>query len=212
MKDWYIKSVSDVASRSSRKKVFQRIILSLGFLALVALVGTLLYGMFSEESGSGTTNEVKSVLSSEELRDYSPEGGDFTVLMPGIPEIGQRTYEQNRLKVPIESYERSIENGSKVYLLEVHDYQGHSFDTKSLMDDRLKNRLVELGNTNLSSSIRSTYKGYPTLEAVFTVPSGDITTDGFVRYLVKDTKLYVIQLRGGNLETFTRFADSLRFN
>ena len=206
------RNFSDSKNWKSKRKRFgaRKIGLSIGFVVMITLVGTLLFKTLSKGESS-TTNQVKSVLSGDEMKEYHSPENNFTIKMPGFPAITKKNIKAADKEVPQYVYERRVENNSQLYLFEVNDYTGLGIDEKKILEEKLNLRIQNLPGAKLTSSKVGSYNGHSALEAQYSYTEKDKKYDGRVRFLVKDSKVYAATLIGGDQTKFEEFANSLRF-
>lgn len=196
--------------RSRKRFGPKKIGLSVGFIVIVALVGTLLFKTLSNKGESSTANQVKSVLSGEEMKEYRSPENKFSINMPGFPSISNKTYKDGNRQIPQTIYERRLENGSQVYVLEVNDYSGLSLDAKKALEVKLNERVQNIPGAKLTSSKAGIYGGQNALEAGYTFNEKGKDYTARIRFLIKDSKIYAVTLIGGDQKKFEEFANSLR--
>jgi hypothetical protein len=195
-----------------RKRRFRpkTLFLSLGFLILVAILGIFTFNMMNSQSESSPGNEIRSVFSDEQMREYSSPENNFSINMPGFPDIKESTYQDGDKEIKLTSYERRVEGNSKLYTFEVHDYSGLDLDEKKALEVKLNSTLQNTPGTKLTSSQTGVYNGLNAIQADYTVTEGDKTYDSHLRFVMKDSKIYAIILVGDNKDKFEEFANSLR--
>lgn len=201
------------AQNKKRKRRFRpkTLFLSLGFLALVAILGLFAFNMMNSQSESSPSNEIRSVFSDEQMKEYSSPENNFTINMPGFPDIKERTYKDGDKDIKLTSYERRIEGNSKLYTFEVHDYSGLDLDEKKALEVKLNSTMQNTPGAKLSGSQTGVYNGLNAVQADYTVTEGNRTYDSHLRFVMKDSKIYAIILVGDNKDKFEEFANSLRF-
>lgn len=202
------------AAKQAGKRRFntKRLVLSLGFILLITAAGTFAINTFTDRESGGASNQIKSVLSGEELKDYTSAENKFTILMPGIPVISETTRKANGKDIPITSYVRAIENGSKNYTFAVYDYSGLELDEPKVMEAALNNALQNTTGATLISSKAGKYKDLNALEGAYSVNDKGKTYESHIRYVIKDSRMYAMILIGSDQAKFDEFANSLRLN
>lgn len=199
------------AQDSKRKRRFglKKAVLLAGFLALLTLVGIFVFNMANRGEDSAS-NQVRSVFSGEEMREYSSPENNFTINMPGFPSIKEVTYKDGDRDIKMTSYERRVENNSKLYTFEVHDFSGVTLDEKKALEVKLNNYMQNSPGAKLTSSKSGVYNGLNAIEADYTVAEGDKTHESHLRFIVKDSKIYAVILVGDSKAKFDEYANSLR--
>lgn len=185
------------------------LILSAGFVALVLVLGTFAFNMVDgNEKSPG--NEIRSVFSDEQMREYSSPENNFTLNMPGFPDIQEKTYKDGDKEIKMTSYERRIENNSKLYTFEVHDYSGLELDEKKALEVKLNSTMQNTPGAKLAASQTGLYNGLNAVQADYTVTENGKTYDSHLRFVMKDSRIYAIILVGDNKAKFEEYANSLR--
>jgi hypothetical protein len=185
------------------------IVLSAGFTALVLILGIYGFNM-ANRSESSPGNEIRSVFSDNQMREYNSPQNKFTINLPGFPEIQERTYQDGEKEIKMTSYERRVENNSKLYTFEVHDYSGLNLDEKKALEVKLNSTIQNTPGARLGNSQMGVYNGLNAIQANYTVTENDKTYDSHLRFVMKDSKIYAIILVGDNEDKFEEFANSLR--
>lgn len=185
--------------------------LSIGFVVLIMIAGTVIFKVVSSGEDSAT-NEVKSVFSNDEMKDYRSPENNFTIKMPGFPSIKSNKIAVGNEQIPQTIYERSISGDKQLYLFEILDFTKSPIkDAKNELEAKLNARVQNLPGAELTSSKAGSYSGNVALEASYKYKENSKDFEGRVRYIVKDNKVYVATLVGGDQAKFDEFANSLRF-
>lgn len=194
-----------------RKLSPKRIGLSIGFIVLVTIVGTLLFKIISDKGETSATNQVKSVFSGDQMTEYRSPENNFTISLPGFPSISKRTLKDGEREIPVTTYERRVESNSQLYSFEVNDYSGLTLDEKKALEVRLDERVQNIPGAKLTSSKVGAYNGINAIEAEYTYTEKGKDYTARVRLLAKDSKIYIATLIGGDQAKFEEFSNSLRF-
>jgi hypothetical protein len=190
-----------------------RIVLSIGFIIIVTLVGTGLVALLGNHGEGSTANQVKSVLSGEELKDYNSPENKFTIKFPGIPKVTKSTEKGSAKEYPITTYERIVDNNSRNYTLRVYDYTGANLDEDKALELALNSALQNTPGATVGTTKKGAYNGLKAIEADYTVPKEDKsgqTNHAHIRYVIKNSRMYSIILINGDQAKFDEYANSLR--
>lgn len=190
----------------------KRLLLSIGFIVLVIIVGTVLFSMVASRSNSSPSNQVKSVFSGEEMREYNSPDNGFAIMMPGFPTITKTTTKSGDKEIPITTYERIVDNRSKNYTLAVYDYKGMTLDVDKALESALNSSLQSTPGAKILTTKKGVYNGNKAIEAAYTVTDKSKTYDAHIRYVIKDSRMYSMILIGSDQAKFDEFANSLRIN
>ena len=198
--------------RLSRRFGPKKVGLSVGFIVMITLIGTLLFRVVSDKGEDSATNQVKSVLSGDEMKEYHSPENQFTIKMPGFPTVNKTVNKSFENEINITTYERVIENRTKNYTFAVYDY-----GAKQLTDIDLEGAFNNGLQNKPEIKITSTQKGVygpdrlSAIEAAYTITDKEISREAHIRYIIKGSRMYAIILIGDNQAKFEEFADSLRF-
>ncbi len=190
----------------------KRISLLIGFILLVSIGGAFAVNFLNGRTGGSTSNQIKSVLSGEELKDYSSPENKFTILMPGIPRITTTTKKTGDKDIPITTYERVIENNSKNYTLAVYDYSGVQLDEPKALESALNSAMQNTPGAQVTSTKNGKYGDLNAIEATYNVSDKDKVYESHIRYVIKASRMYAMIIIGGDQAKFDEFANSLRLN
>lgn len=197
-------------SKKTKRRIRPKTVALLtGFVTLIAILGAYGYNMANHNEDS-PSNEIRSVFSNDEMREYSSPQNNFTINMPGFPDIQETTYQDGDKEITMTSYERRIDNNSKLYTFEVHDYRGLNLDEKKALEVKLNSTMQNTPGAKLIDSQTGIYNGLNAIQADYTVTENNKTYDSHLRFVIKDSKIYAIILVGDNKDKFKEFADSLR--
>ncbi len=202
------------ASTASKKRRFsvQRIATLVGFILIITIIGTMAYGFFTNNGENSTRNQVKSAFSNDAMKDYSSPENKFTIKMPGFPSIKQSTYQDGGKDIKLTTYTRLIDNNSKLYTFEVHDYSGLQLDEKKALEAKLNSTIQSTPGATLEESQLGTYNGMNAIEGTYSITDKDRTDESHIRFIFKDSKIYTVILTGGDKAAFEEFANSLRLS
>lgn len=196
-----------------RRFGFKRVATLLGFIVVITIAGTMLYGFLNNDGEDSTRNQVKSAFSSDEMKDYSSPENKFTIKMPGFPSIKQSSYQDGGKDIKVTSYQRLIEDNSKLYTFEVHDYSGLEFDEKKALEAKLNSTIQNTEGARLENSQLGTYSGMNAIEGTYKLPKKDGgESESHIRFIIKDSKIYAVILTGADQAKFDEFANSLRLS
>lgn len=203
---------SAIEKTTKKKHLSVRIASFVGFAIVVAFVTAFMFNLFENKSETNPSSKVKSVFSDEEMRDYhSPENG-FTILMPGYPDINKSSIDRENESIPVTTYKRTIENGSKNYTVAVYDYSDMDVDTDKELEKVLDSTLANTKGSKLTETEKGTYNGLPAVEATYSVSEEDKTYEAHIRFIMKGSKMYALLLIGTDQIKFDEFANTLRFD
>ena len=197
---------------AKRKLTPKQIALMIGFVIALVGVSFLLYSTFARSGEATATNEVRSVFSSDAMKDYSSPENKFTIMMPGFPSIKETTSKTGDKEIPITTYERVIENGAKNYTLAVYNYDGVQLDQTKALESALNSAIQNTPTAQLISTKTGKYNELPAIEGTYNVSYQDKIYESHIRYVMKDSKMYSMILLGGDQTKFDEFANSLRLN
>ncbi len=204
--------LSTARQRATRRLSLRRLVLSLGFIVLVAVAGTLLINLFSQQTNGSATNQIRSAFSGEELKDYTSPENKFTILMPGLPTIARTSAKSQGKDIPITTYKRIVENGSKNYTFAVFDYGDIQLDEPKALESALNNALQNTPGAQIVSSKAGKYGELNALEAAYNVSDKEKVYESHIRYVIKGSTMYAMILIGSDQATFDHYANSLKFN
>lgn len=189
----------------------RKILLSLGFILAVTVIGTLLVSALSSQNGNAS-NQIQSVLSGEELKDYnSPEKG-FTILMPGIPTISESTAKSGDKEIPITTYQKYVDNRTKNYTFAIYDYTGIQIDESKALEASLNSAMQNTPGAAVTQTKVGKYGELNAIEATYNLAEGERIYESHIRYVMKEGKMYAMILIGSDQAKFDEFANSLRLN
>ncbi len=184
----------------------------IGFVILVVLVSLVLYNIFDTSSETSPSSQVKSVFSSEEMKDFDSEEHNFVIKFPGFPSIGKRSEKAGDRDISVSTYERIVEDNSKTYLVEVYDYTDLKLDEDKTLETDLNKTIQNTQGSKINTLHKTVYDGSKAIEADYTfIDKNNQTRQAYLRYIMKDSKMYVIGLTGADRPMFDEFANSLRF-
>ena len=195
-----------------RGQLFRKLVLPIGFVIIIAVIGTVLLNVLNNKSEDSPSNQVKSVLSGEEMKTYSSPENKFSILMPGFPSIDKTTIKDGDKDIPLTSYERIVDNRTKNYTVKVYDYTGFKLDEARALEASLNSALQNTPQAKINSSRKGTYNGLNAIEAAYTVTDKDKTYDAHIRFVAKDSRMYSVILIGSDQAKFDEFANSLRID
>lgn len=198
--------------RATRRLSLRRLVLSLGFIVLVTVGGILLFDLFSQQNNGSATNQIRSAFSGEELKDYTSPENKFTILMPGLPTISKSNGKSDGKDIPITTYERVIENGSKNYTFAVFNYGDVQLDEPKALEAALNNALQNTPGAEIVSAKPGKYGELNALEAAYNVSDKEKVYESHIRYVIKGSVMYAMILIGSDQATFDHYANSLRLN
>lgn len=212
--DRQVKRSFFISAKSLRKHRYsaKRVILSIGFIILVTIGGVFVANFFSNKSTGGTTNQIKSVFSGEELKDYTSPENKFTILMPGIPQISTTTKKSGDKDIAITTYQRIIDNDTKNYTFAIYDYSGIQLDEPKALEAALNSAMQNTPGAELKSTKVGKYNDLNAIEATYNVADKDKIYEAHIRYVMKESKMYAMIIIGGDQAKFDEFANSLRLN
>ncbi len=191
----------------------KHIIMFTGFVIIVAAIGLVFINLFSDNRSSTATNQIRSVLSGEELTPFAGTDDSFSILMPSNPNAVQTTNTSGGHVIPVTTYERSIENNAKNYTLAIYDYTGLPFgDESQALQAALKTAMENTPGAQVTSIIPSKYGEYNSIEATYSTAVKERIYESHIRYVIKDAKLYSMILIGGDQTKFDEFANSLKLD
>src|ERR1044071_7375433 len=75
------------SAKKRRRPTVKRLILMVGFIIMVALIAVALIRIVINDGESSPTNQVKSVFSGDELREYNSPENNFSIKFPGFPTV-----------------------------------------------------------------------------------------------------------------------------
>lgn len=205
-------SVNATSKSTSTHRLLTGILLVIGFVIILSTIGTVAYGLLSSKNEASTNNQIRSVFSGQELKDYHSADNKFTILMPGIPTIKQSSITSDDKEIPVTTYERTIENGAKVYTFAVYDYSDLTIGEPAALENSLNSALQNTSGAQVVSKITEQYNGLNSVEATYNVGNKDKLYEAHIRYVMKDSKMYAMILVGSDQDTFDQFANSLRLN
>ena len=203
------KKQSIIKKLSNNANHLKRLALPVGFTLSVVLVGALLYNLIGNRGETSQANEVKSVLSTDELQEYTSPQNEFSINLPGFPTIDEKTHKEAGVDIPLTIYERAIANETKIYRIEVYDYGKNTFDVRSKLEEKLDAEMQRHQNATLNTSKQDSYKGLLTVDGDFTFRDGSENKNGYVRALSHGSRVYVLSLTGSEREKFQEFINSL---
>lgn len=204
---------SNTALKKTRKRLNpKRLILLIGFIIVITAAGTVAVNMFNNKEEAGTSNQIQSVLSGEELKDYSSPENGFTVLLPGLPTIKKTTGKSDGQDVPITTYERSIQNGDKTYTFAVFDFSAVQLDETKALEASLNNAIRNTQGAELTSTKLGKYGELNAIEGSYNLTQKDKVYESHIRYVIKGSKMYAMILAGADQATFDTYANSLKLN
>lgn len=187
-----------------------RALIFIGFIIIIGTIGVVTYNLIREAETTSAENQIQSVLSGNELSSYRSNEDNFTISMPGSPEKRQSTATINDATVPVTTYERSIENGAKIYSIATYDYSDISHANRQTLEAALSNSLANTAGAQVVSKNKQKYQDYETLEATYNIGNQEKLYESHVRYIMKDSIMYVVTLIGGDQNKFSEFANSLK--
>lgn len=195
-----------------RRMSAKRIVLSLGFIVVITVAGTLLVNLFSSNGNGSASNQIRSAFSGEELKEYSSPENKFSILMPGLPTISRTSSKSGDKQIPITTYERVVDKGSKNYTVAAYDYTGVKLDEKKQLESSLNNALQNTPGAKITSTKADKYSTYNSIEAAYTVTEKDKVYESHIRYVINGSRMYAMILIGSDQATFDTFSNSLRLN
>lgn len=206
------KQFTDAHATRKKKRPFQRLIILAGFVVLVGILGTVLYNVINNESETSPSNQVKSVFSGDEMRDYNSPENKFIIKMPGFPQIDKTTVSDGGKDIPITSYQRIIEDGAKNYSLKVYDYTGFNLDPAKAIEVAMNSSLQNTPGATILETKKGTYNDLQAIEAKYSLEENGKTYESHIRFVMKDSHMYSIILIGGDQAKFDEYANSLRLS
>lgn len=197
---------------TTRRFSAKRVVLSLGFIILITVAGTLMVNLFGSQKSGNASNQVRNVFSGEELKNYNSPENKFSILMPGLPTITKTSNKSGDKEIPITTYKRDLKDPAREYTLAVFDYSELTLDETKALETALNSALQNTPNATVTSTKAGKYADYNAIEAVYNVTEKDKVYESHIRYVIKDSRMYAMILIGGDQATFDTFANSLRFN
>lgn len=209
--------VRDDSLKSAKKRQRlspRRLALSLGFIIIITVVGTLLVRIISNKGEASPTNQVKSVLSGDELRDYNSPDNNFAIKFPGFPTVDKTSNKSAGKEIPITTYQRLLNNNAINYTVAVYDYKAINLtgNEDKALESALNSSLQKKPNIAIISTEKKMYGQYKAIEATYNQTEKDKTYEAHIRYIIKDSKIYSIILIGADKTKFDEFANSLKLN
>lgn len=199
---------SNIKPSNKGRRATRNLLIFIGFFIAATLVFIAALNIFEAEGESTTSNHVQSVLSRDELKPYTSHDNHFTILMPGIPEINESTENFDQYSIKTTTYQKTIENGSKDYIVIVHDLSTTNIDKATVLNKALDNLLQKYPGAQISTSTDQNGN----LEATFNVSKKDRLYESNVKSILRTNKIYSVILIGSDDGKFTEFANSLQFN
>lgn len=190
----------------------RQIILSCGFILLLIVFSIFLLNLLTNRNGSSTNNQIQSVFSGEELKDYTSPNNDFTILMPGVPEISNSTKKSGDQVIPITTYQRLIENDTKDYTLAVYDYSGIQLNEMEALENAMNSAIQNTPGAEIKATQIGKYNELNAIESSYTISRNGAPYEAHIRFVIKNSKMYAMILSGSDQAKFDEFANSLRLN
>lgn len=189
----------------------KRVALLAGFVMLILLIGGVLYNVLNSKSETSPGNQVKSVFSNEEMIDYDSPENKFSIKLPGFPAIDKRVEPIGDREIPVSTYKRVIENDTKIYLVEVYDYTGLEIEEAKILESEINNSIQNTPGSKVNSIQKGIYNGSNMFEADYTFKDkNNKTQQAYSRYIMRDSRMYVILLTGSDRAKFDELASSLQ--
>lgn len=201
------------ASKAGKRRVsLRKLILPVGFILLIIAAGTFAANVVGRSNSGSASNKIQSVFSGEELNEYTSPDNDFTILMPGVPEITDSNSKAGDKDVPVTTYTRTIENGAKNYTLAVYDYSGIKIEETAALEAALDSAMQSTPGAEVVSTNLGKFRSYNAIEANYKVVDNDNIYQSRIRYIIDGSTMYAMILFGGDEVEFNEFANSLRLN
>lgn len=196
-----------------RKKRSRRALIVL--LSIIAIFVVLIV-VAIVSSSSDTTTDSGSFLNSESVTPYSSAEHGFVVSFPGFPTTEHDSLDVQGVSVPYTYYSKDIDNGSRVYAVQVVQYPVSEFNLsgqeRGSLDGSINGTAQTDGFTLVTSSNNGTFRGYPSATATYRYSKDGESGDVYAQNFIKGNTLYVVMTIGESKTTFDNFVESFRFN
>ncbi|MGR3952375.1 MAG: hypothetical protein QRY74_05735 [Chlamydia sp.] len=187
-----------------------RIIISISSIMLLACVLYYLFLPIPYTLSQGSI-EIQKTLSQDEWKEYRPENGKFTALLPSIP---QHAYEEVLIPNTQESisYDMHLSQNTDGNSCLIHIIQYPcSFDTSNsdiLLEGILEEMAAGNRSTQIISKTKSQFLQNPSMDFHLSTSNGEL----YARVFIAKKAIYVLSVLDSNsmrgMETFTRFVES----
>jgi hypothetical protein len=134
---------------------------------------------------------VSSPPKNEDMVLFSPEGGGFSIMLPGTPVYKAQTY--NSALGPVVSNEYVLDSGSRAYMIGYADYPDamRGADPQVVLGGSRDGAVANVHGTLMFESPMS-LNGYPGKDLIISIKSGGIRS----RIYYAHNRLYTVMVSG----------------